>query len=214
MLTFKYVRLGLMSLLACFSFSASAEYLMIVGSDAAVPSDAKTISGNGTSSRKGISLSDALRALTPPDWKAYGSPDIDGGMRVEPEANVGWQEALSGLAKTHNFKMTANYEAKTLYIEPGAGGVKYLNDVEVPKEWTLQTNMTLSENLQDWAKKINWTISWGLGDDDFEIDAETTFQGDIATALKAVADAYRSSERPFSIMATSNNVFRVEPLSH
>lgn len=201
-------------ILGLWANTSQAEYLMIVGQADAPPSNAKTLISNNAS--KGPTLSEFLKNTVPSDWKTLGSPDINGDMAIDqPSLNGGWQERISQLASNHNLKVTANYDSKTLLIEAGAGGIKYkASEKAAPTTWTLNPSLLLSENLSEWAKLVGWEISWGLGDDDFTVDSETTFQGDIGTALRSVAEVYKNSERPFTVTAHSNSVFRIDPLSN
>ena len=59
------------------------------------------------------------------------------------------------------------------------------------RQWVLQANLTLQENLTNWTKSMGWNPpEWQIEDvEEFKITKTKTIQGDLPTVLGAIAKA-------------------------
>lgn len=62
----------------------------------------------------------------------------------------------------------------------------------LPKTWKLHVGKLVGMELQEWAKKDGWTVVWQVPKD-WNVAAETTFEGDFKTASSAVINSLANS---------------------
>ncbi|HEY0843443.1 toxin co-regulated pilus biosynthesis Q family protein [Methylotenera sp.] len=62
----------------------------------------------------------------------------------------------------------------------------------IPKSWKLHLGKLVGMELQEWAKAEGWTVVWQVPKD-WNVAAETTFQGDFKTASSAVINSLANS---------------------
>jgi hypothetical protein len=61
--------------------------------------------------------------------------------------------------------------------------------------WTIKQGETLTQALNDWAKKAGYSVVWNA-DHTFPIEAAASFDGDFISAVRTLFDAYKDSDRP------------------
>lgn len=78
--------------------------------------------------------------------------------------------------------------------------------------WLLSKNKTLKENIQDWASKAGWTVSWDAPD--YRIVADVTLTGSIDDSngpIARIIAAYQTAEQPLiAKLSEGNKVIRIE----
>lgn len=78
--------------------------------------------------------------------------------------------------------------------------------------WVLSKNKTLKENLEDWATKAGWTLSWDAPD--YRIPADVTLSGSLADAdgpIAQIVKAYEDAQQPLTAkLSKGNRVIRIE----
>lgn len=83
------------------------------------------------------------------------------------------------------------------------------------KVWKLQTDLTLRENIEAWAKKAGYEVSWAAVN--YPIAHPVTLTGELDAEggpLHQLVEGYRTAEQPITVSFWSNNVIRVENASY
>lgn len=72
--------------------------------------------------------------------------------------------------------------------------------------WSLDSKLTLRENVEEWARKAGWTLVWDAVD--YPIFAPASFQGDFASSTGPLAQlfaGYSASDQPLLVRLTSKD---------
>lgn len=113
-------------------------------------------------------------------------------------------------AKNHN-------AVKAAHLNKATKGVKSLaknteTKVAQPKTWLLSKNLTLKENIEVWAKKAGWTVSWKAPD--YNVIANATLNGDIDSEngpIISILKLYEDANLPLKVdIMGGNKVIGVE----
>lgn len=87
--------------------------------------------------------------------------------------------------------------------------------VAAVKTWNLRTDLTLRENIEAWAKKGGYEVSWAAVN--YPIAHPVTLAGELDAEggpLHQLVEGYRTAEQPITVSFWSNNVIRVENASY
>lgn len=78
--------------------------------------------------------------------------------------------------------------------------------------WYMSADKTLRENIESWAKKAGWTVSWGAPD--YRIISGFELKGDLDSPtgpIAQVVESYAHSEQPITAkILKGNKVIRIE----
>lgn len=83
------------------------------------------------------------------------------------------------------------------------------------KTWTLKPELTLRENIEAWAKKGGYEVSWAAVN--YPVAHSVTLAGELDAEggpLHQLVEGYRTAEQPIAVSFWSNNVIRVENASY
>lgn len=61
--------------------------------------------------------------------------------------------------------------------------------------WTIKQGETLTEALNNWAKRAGYSVVWNA-DHTFDIEAAASFDGDFTKAITSLFSAYKDADRP------------------
>lgn len=166
-----------------------------------------------------VSLLTALKQIVPAGWHAKRVGQIDTQMSVSWRGNNRiWVSVLDQLAQENGFVATVNWNSKELTVAPA--GVtqsnRVISEVRTPSEWVLRPELTLKENVMEWARNSGWTVSWGAVD--YPVTNTVVFQGGEIDAengpLHQLVEAYKTAEQPLVVSFWTNRVIRIENASY
>lgn len=72
--------------------------------------------------------------------------------------------------------------------------------------WTLDSKLTLRENVEEWSKKAGWTVVWDAVD--YPVFATATFKGEFSDSngpLAQLFNGYSASDQPLLVRLTSKD---------
>lgn len=166
-----------------------------------------------------VSLLTALKQIVPIGWHAKRVGQIDTQMSVSWRGNNRvWLSVLDQLAQENGFVATVNWNTKELTVEPAGQSQsnRVISEVRAPSEWVLRPEMTLKENVTEWARNAGWTVSWGSVD--YPVTNTVVFQGGEIDAdngpLHQLVEAYKTAEQPLVVSFWTNRVIRIENASY
>ncbi len=164
---------------------------------------------------KDVSLLTALKQIVPMGWNAKKVGDLDMNALVSWRGqNRSWTDVLAQLAKENQFVATLNWETNELMVEAAQVKKEYqsIQEVATPKEWVLRTDLTLKDNVAEWAKKAGWTLSWVAVD--YPVTSTVVFPATEIDSesgpLRQIVEAYKNAEQPITVSFWTNKVIRVE----
>lgn len=183
-----------------------------------------------------VSLITALKQVVPEGWHAKRSGGLDVSQLVSWKGEQKpWAEVLENLAVDYGFSATLDWDKKELTVAPSTiktsnilalknavgrnviEAVKPVTEVAAGpsvKSWVLSDELTLRQNIEAWAKKENYKVSWAAVN--YPINQPVTLTGDLDAEngpLFQLVEAYRLAEQPITITFWSNRVIRVENAS-
>ena len=90
--------------------------------------------------------------------------------------------------------------------------------VPVAQVWQLSTDKTLKQNIEAWAKRAGWTVSWDPQMPDYPITVPMSFSGTLEGTggpLYQIAVAYKDADQPFTIrLLRGNKTIRIEKVDY
>lgn len=165
-------------------------------------------------------------------WKAENEAWIDVFGRIADQnnfkANVDWNTKRIDLigngavTKTSTVTKTTNSDKKALkpVSENATLKLKPVSEprpiaatpVEAQKVWKLSADKTLRQNIEEWAKKEGWVVSWDAPD--YRIVSGFELKGDLTSPkgpIARVVKSYESAEQPLvAKIFKENKVIRIE----
>lgn len=157
-------------------------------------------------------------------------------------SNKTWYEVLHNLGTQYGFNAEVNWQTKELTVSPAAAiqatlapapaaahetaelsstdkvSVSYSEQpVSSPvhaaeKTFTLDTTKTLRENVQAWAEREGWHVSWAAVD--YPVSIPVSFTGTFEAEggpLHQLVEAYKTAEQPITMeVMPKNKTVRVE----
>lgn len=189
-----------------------------------------------------IELMTALKQVVPNGWKAKKVGNVDMSQKVSWQGGKPWVDILGNIATTSGFSAKVDWTNKevtvigsTAAITSTSGknpfstnntntttkiGSSSLNSAisttpvvsSYSQTWLLSKNKTLKENIQDWATKAGWTVSWDAPD--YRIVADVTLTGSLDDKngpIARIIAAYQTAEQPLiARLSEGNKVIRIE----
>lgn len=173
---------------------------------------------------KDVSLITALKQIVPPGWRAKRAGGLDVNQMVSWKGTgKPWVDVLQDIAAANRFNALVDWVKQEVTVAPvslqsardglrPAGVVSPAVAPMGPKVWTLNTSMTLRENIEAWAKESGWSVSWAAVD--YPVTSKVSLIGAIddpvAGPLTQLAKAYETAEQPLTFTFYTNKVVRVE----
>lgn len=178
-----------------------------------------------------LPFSVAIGQIVPPGWRAYahkcalkGVSEVSWSGQHRPWVTVLKQLMLAnGMTASVNWnrerivfgvdaKARREIQARREQAERAASGSSSSAKSTAPT-WRLRSRQTLRNNLQRWAHKVGWTLSWGPQDLDYMIKDGVTLQGQLLGndgVIAKVIEKYDDAPRPLTVtFYEGNDVVRV-----
>lgn len=145
------------------------------------------------------------------------------------KANVDWNtnevtvsgnsgsSVVSSSAARNPFSSTSSVNSSLTTTKIGSSGLNGAISTQpivssYSQSWLLSKDKTLKENIEDWASKSGWTVSWDAPD--YKIVADVTLSGAIDDPngpIARIIAAYQSAEQPLiAKLSEGNRVIRIE----
>lgn len=182
-----------------------------------------------------VSLLTALKQVVPNGWRAKRAGGLDVSQLVSWKGEGrNWVEVLQTLATANGFLATLDWDRNELTVAPATMPapivIAEISNVShharpqatpvapsapAVKTWTLKSELTLRDNIEAWAKKEGYHVSWAAVN--YPIGQPVTLAGELDAEggpLYQLVEAYRTAEQPISVSFWSNKVIRVENTSY
>lgn len=115
----------------------------------------------------------------------------------------------------------AGVDTEELVVSPPTGttvtdrqisnGVVPTPETTTSTPWQLNTSRTLRENINTWAKSVDWSVEW-RSQHDYVITHSATFTGDLKEAVRSVLLHYQDAPVPLvGKFYSGNSVLVIEP---
>lgn len=133
-----------------------------------------------------------------------------------------WTETLNTVASSGNFVAHVDWDRKEVSLAPRLSPTSSfsVNSTQstpsfVPAQrpiapavqpWSLDSNLTLKENVERWASRAGWKVVWEAAD--YPIAASAQFTGDFSSPegpLATLIEAYEMSDQPLVAQLTTKD---------
>lgn len=163
---------------------------------------------------KDIDVVIALEQIVPAGWHAKKQGILDVSKKVSWVGEKYWIENLESIAKQSDINIVVDWNTKYLTVSSvndvlSTNKVSIISNKDVvasevkpavlAKKWTLDTNKTLKNNLEDWAKIAGYTVEWEAVN--YRIPKEITFTGEFDSEegpIKQISELYSEANQPLS----------------
>ncbi|MCF2901211.1 toxin co-regulated pilus biosynthesis Q family protein [Pseudoalteromonas sp. OFAV1] len=123
-------------------------------------------------------------------------------MEITWSGGNDWRDVLHVLCQQNNLSVFINEKEKVVGISAHKDLALHLAK-KVPTVWVIDTNKSLRENLEDWAKKAGWQVDWApsLEDVDYDAPHSSLFTGNFVGkggVVEELLTAYSDGDTPLS----------------
>ena len=147
-------------------------------------------------------ISQALELPLPQTHRSIGPLDVRTAVRTI--VGDSWQLHEDSRQRILWFQR-AGVDTEEIVVSPATGkmatdrqnsnGVPSTPETTPSELWTLDTSLTLRENIESWAKSVDWSVEW-RSQHDYFITHAATFPGELKDAVRAVLMHYRDAPVP------------------
>ena len=189
---------------------------------------------------KELSLVDALKIVVPSGWNAKRLGVVDVSQSVILKGNGSWVEAASSFAEQTQTHIIVDWEQKVVTVHGHPRAVSSSGTIQlagaVPKvaapavavevkpvvppvpTWTLSAGKSLRENIESWAPKANYKVTWQAVN--YMISAGAVYSGafddEMAGPINAIVKTFECHDVPLKatfmednrVLVIENSAFR------